>query len=95
MSVVQGGLRVHHAIVLSKRNDEVTRRIRKNYPTCYKLDRSCYLVRSSDLCQSVAVKSGIKGDDRVESAVGAVFRLNGTYAGYASTSLWEWMANEE
>ena len=84
-----------HAIVLSKQCDEVSRLIETNYPTCFKLNQLSYLVRSGGVSQTVAVKSGIKGGDRVEGAVGTVFKLTGTYAGFAPTSLWEWLANED
>ena len=86
-----------HAIVLTEPNTEVETRIRDKYTgrEFYKLNDTFYMVRSDGISEEVAVNVGIKGDDRIESATGAVFKLNGAYAGYAQKSLWEWLSIEE
>ena len=49
------------------------------------------LVASDDIAEQVAQKVGIKGENRIEGVTGAVFKLNGAYAGFASRALWEWL----
>ena len=89
-----------YAIVLTEASDEVDTRIKEKYTTDRELyDRlsdTFYLVRSDSIySEDIAVEAGIKGDDRIEGVSGAVFKLNGAYAGYASKSLWEWLRIEE
>ncbi len=84
-----------HAIVLTEANAEVDERIQNKYPKRYRLNDTFYLVRSDNISEEVAINVGIKGDDRVEEVTGAVFKLNGAYAGYSQTSLWDWLATEE
>ena len=83
-----------YAIVLTEASAEVDDRIKNEYPKRYKLNDTFYLVRSENISEEVAVNVGIKGDDRVEDVTGVVFRLNGAYAGYAPTSLWDWLTTE-
>ena len=52
-------------------------------------------MQTRELTQEVAVRAGIKGEDRIEDASGVVFRLNGAYAGFAARSLWEWLGQAE
>ena len=84
-----------HAIVLTEENNQVVKRIEKHYPRFYSVNEKAFLVRTEDISEQVAVKVGIKGDDRIDEVLGAVFRLNGAHAGYAARSLWEWLEPEE
>lgn len=84
-----------HAIVLSEANAEVSERIAVQYPQHYALNNTFFLVRSDKITEKVAIDVGIKGDARIEDALGVVFKLNGTYAGYASRALWDWLTIEE
>lgn len=84
-----------HAIVLSEANAEVSTRIEARYPQHYALNNTFFLVRSDKITEKVAIDVGIKGDERIEDALGVVFKLNGTYAGYASRALWDWLTIEE
>ena len=54
-----------------------------------------FLVRSHDISATVAVNSGINGNNRIERATGTVLKPNGTYVGFALASLWEWLAIKE
>ena len=88
-----------YAIVLTEPNAEIYARIKSKYTTDRELyDRlsdTFYLVRSDGIySEDIAVGVGIKGDNRIESANGAVFKLNGAYAGYAPQTLWEWLSVE-
>ena len=84
-----------YAIVLTEANAEVDERIEIKYPRRYKLNDTFYLVRSDSISEEVAINVGIKGDGRVQDVTGVVFKLNGSYAGYANTSLWDWLTLEE
>ena len=84
-----------HAVVLSEANAEVSERIAVQYPQHYVLNNTFFLVRSDKITEKVAIDVGIKGDERIEDALGVVFKLNGTYAGYASRALWDWLTIEE
>ncbi len=83
------------AITLKEPNPEVVELITKEYPDCYQLSDTVFLVSQNTVSETIAKTVGIKGEDRIESALGAVFRLNGAYAGYASRSLWEWLGEME
>ena len=83
-----------HAIVLTDHSDEVVSRIKRKYPKCYTVNDDCFLVRSNELTQDVAIAIGIKGEDRVKDVGGVVLKLNGAYSGFAPTALWEWLSIE-
>lgn len=84
-----------HMIVLTKPNDAVVSRIQEVYPDNYQITQTCYLVQSKNITQKIATTVGIKGEDRIDNASGAVFKLNGAYSGFASRSLWEWLDQAE
>ena len=80
-----------HAIVLTAPSDGIAERINQHHPKHYRMNHTVYLVRSDDISEKIATDIGLKGERQVEGATGAVFKLNGTYSGYAPTSLWEWL----
>ena len=84
-----------HMIVLTSPNENLASRIQETYPDSYEVSQTCYLVQSKDITQKVATAVGIKGKNRVADSSGAVFRLSGAYAGYASRALWEWLDQAE
>lgn len=84
-----------HIVLLTQPNDEVVARIRKAYPDLHQVTATCFLVQSKQITQDIAIKIGLKGEARVEGAVGVVFRLNGAYSGYAARALWEWLGQAE
>ena len=83
------------AIILKERNEEVTNLIEESYPDNYPLSDSVFLVSRDTLADKIAKEIKIKGDDRIEDALGVVFKLSGAYAGYASRALWEWLDKVE
>ena len=86
-----------HAIVLQQENAEVAARVEKHYSLNYAVNEKCFLVRTDDISEKVANTVGIKGkgDQQIHDAIGVVLKLNGSYAGYASPGIWEWLATEE
>ena len=83
------------AVILNSPNEDVEARLREVYPNLYEMGSGAYLVSGDELTENVAIKAGLKGDDRIENARGAVFRLNGAYSGYTATSLWEWLSDHK
>lgn len=84
-----------HIVLLTEPNDEVAARIKEKYPECHQVTDTGFLVQSREITQDVAMKAGIKGENRVEDAGGVVFKLNGAYSGFASRALWEWLGQAE
>lgn len=80
-----------YAIVLKQSNHEVSKRIQDVYPDSYPLTDTFFLVQSKGIAKTVAISIGIKGDDKIESASGAVFKLNHSYSGYTDRALWDWL----
>ena len=72
--------------------EEIAGRVAEAYPNAHRAGDNIFLVASSDLADMVAQRAGLKGDDRVKSAEGVVFKLNGAYAGYTQPVLWEWLS---
>ena len=83
------------AIVLAEPNVQLAKRIEDKYPHCYKLNDLAFLVEGDLLAEDIAVEVGIKGDERIEQAVGVVFKLNRSYSGYSPRSLWDWLLRSE
>ncbi len=71
---------------------DIAQRISDVYPSAYRVAANVFLVPSDDLAEDVAHKVGIKGDNRIDAVRGAVFSLNGAYAGYASRAMWDWLS---
>lgn len=84
-----------HIVLLTEPHDDVVARIKEKYPDCHQVTDTVFLVQTREITQDVAMKAGIKGNDRVEEAGGVVFKLNGAYSGYASRALWEWLGQAE
>ncbi|MCY4086709.1 MAG: hypothetical protein OXG37_07470 [Actinomycetia bacterium] len=73
---------------------EITSRVETEYPGCYQINGSLWLVHSDGIAETVAQATGIKGDSRVEGGSGVVFKMN-SYAGFTARSLWDWLADAE
>ena len=88
-----------YAIILGGSPDdapsrEVARRIKEQYPRHYRPQKGVFLVQSDIVADRIAAAVGLRDEGRVEGANGVVLKLNGTYAGYASNSLWDWLESE-
>ena len=83
------------AVALNETNPDVAERIEGKYPDHYRITDTLFLIADDTIAERVATAVGIKGDDRIESAAGVVFKLNGAYSGYSSRSLWDWLTLAE
>ena len=83
------------AVVLKEPNQQVLDRVDEEYPDNFRLSPTFSVVSSDDLSENVAIKAGIKGENQVPEASGAVFMLRGSYSGYTTRSLWEWLGRHE
>ena len=84
------------AVVLYQPNSEVEERITTLYPRHFKYTDGVFLIAvdSSVLSRKIATELGIGGQSkRIEDASGAVFKLNSSYSGYTTRSLWEWLSS--
>lgn len=80
-------------VALRNENQEVEGRIKQLYPSGhYKLSDNIFLISTDTITRDLAIEIGIRNDDYIES--GVAFRLEGSYAGRFTPSLWEWMAKE-
>lgn len=84
-----------HLVLLTQPNKEAAARIKEKYPDCHQATDTSFLVQSREITQDVAVNAGIKGEGRVEDAIGVVFKLNGAYSGFAPRAIWEWLGQAE
>ena len=84
------------AIALAHPNPSVVDLIRTNFPKHYEYNPTLYFVQADDLAETVAIKVGIKGDDRVSDASGFVIKLQEfSYSGCTTRSLWDWLKDAE
>ena len=83
------------AVFLNEENSGVVDRLKEAYPDHYRMAETFFLVASDTIAEEIAITVGIKGDNRVESARGVVFKLNDAYAGYTGRALWEWLRKIE
>ena len=84
------------AVVLNEENHDVAERIKSEYPdSFYRLTGTFFLVKSNAIPEAVATSVGIKGDRRIETARGVVFKLNRSYSGFTARSLWDWLRQAE
>lgn len=82
-----------YVVLFGDANTDAAGRLRNAYPSHYGLSDQNFLVRTSDLAETVAQTVGIKGSDRIVS--GVVFKLNSIYSGYTSRTLWDWLSESE
>ena len=83
------------AIALNETNPDIVERIEGKYPDHYRITDTLFLITDDTIAEKVATTVGLKGDDRIESARGVVFKLNGAYSGYSARSLWDWLTTAE
>ena len=81
------------AVVLTEGQEKGATLLRKEYPKAaiYELADNVVLVAMDDLTGDVAKKAALTKERGTEGVRGVVFRLNGSYTGYAPGSLWEWL----
>ena len=86
------------AVVLTDEQEEGSAKIADAFEErdFYRLSDDTYVVAHDGLSRDVAKSVGIfqaGGDDETEpgDVAGVVFKLNGSYTGYASQDIWEWL----
>ena len=79
------------AVVLREPNAPVKERVEQYYPNHFPLSDTFFLVDSDTIAETVAAKTGIKGEEQVKNASGVVFKLNSGYAGFTARALWDWL----
>ena len=75
----------------AEQSPSVKERLKEQYDEFYELSPTSFLVASDTLTEDVAVAAGIKGEEGVKIATGAVFKIAG-YSGFTRRSLWEWLS---
>ncbi len=84
-----------HVVVFTKEAEKGMALLKKRYEkNAYKIKDGVVLVASNDLSSEIADYSSIS-KEKDDGVRGAVFKLNGSYAGYAQGSLWEWLEKAE
>ena len=81
-------------IALNETNPNVLKRIEEAYPDNYRLSDTAFLVADNTLTKTIAEAVGINGKNRIDTALGVVFKLNKAYSGYSEPSLWERLQNK-
>jgi len=85
-----------HAVVFIRGAEKGISLLQNRYgKNVYQMKDGVMLVASNDLSSQISDYSSISGDNDDEAVRGAVFKLNGSYAGYAPGSLWEWLETIE
>ena len=83
-------------VVLGEESKEaVGGRVKEVFPDHhYRMADNCFLISTpSNLSGEVSRKLGINGQD--PNSVGAILKLNGSFAGYTDQSLWDWLYQAE
>ena len=83
------------AVALRGPNEGVWALLREKYTDNFEMSATLFLVRSDNVAEKIAMDVGMKGSDRVDGSSGVVFKLNKSYSGFASNSLWEWLEPDE
>lgn len=85
------------AIVLNEPSSGFWDNLRKQFPDSYQYSPTFFLVRPLHpmLTKNVAAQAGIKTSQTDSRPSGVVYKLNAGYWGFASTGLWEWLADSD
>lgn len=84
-----------YAVVYTKGAEKGSSFIMDSYENAYKIHDDVVLVASHDLSNEIAKASALTKEQKDEGVRGAVFKLNGSYTGFAPSALWEWLENVE
>lgn len=80
--------------------DSVREELRERIENKYKekklhVGNDFYIISTKEaLAKDVAQTVGIYSDPQREDTLGTVFRLNGSYAGFAPGEVWDWISNQ-
>lgn len=71
-------------------------RINELYPLSYKYANNVFFLEDDNIPEVIANRLGIKVEDENQrTATGAVFGLDGSYSGYTTKALWDWLQRVE
>lgn len=79
------------AVILQEEDELLASRIVDKFDDCHEISPTVFIVSSGKLSDEVAILAGIKGQERVSDTGGVVLKLEGSFAGFASPSIWEWI----
>ena len=82
-------------VVLTDGQEKGSALLREAYPKAYEPEDNIFLVADDVLSSKIAKAVGLTKEDEDRGIRGAVFKLNGSYAGYTRQSLWEWLEDAE
>ncbi len=77
--------------------DKAKELLQEHYPDDhhqYHSNPKLFLIDTKDIADKIAQNIGIKNDEYPD-IVGAVFKLNGSYAGFTNGSVWDWLGRNE
>lgn len=80
--------------------EDVRKELRERIEDKYKekklhVGNDFYIISTKEtLAKDVARTVGIYNDPQREDTLGTVFRLNGSYAGFAPGEVWDWIHNQ-
>ncbi len=72
----------------------VRERLKERISSFYELSPTVFAITADMLSNDVAEMAGLKGEDRLPNATGAVFRID-SYSGFTNRALWEWLEGVE
>ena len=74
-------------------SQQVIEKLKERYPDRYAYHEQERLVfiRTDDISEEISMQIGFKGENKIEGASGAVFKMNANYAGYTNGGIWEWL----
>lgn len=71
-------------------------KIKELYPRSYRYADNVFFLEDDNIPETIANRLGIKVEDENQrTATGAVFGLDGSYAGYTAKALWDWLQRVE
>ena len=84
-----------YAVVFTKGAELGSSLIKDSCKNSYQIQDDVVLVASDVLSSEIAKSSSLTKEQENNGVRGAVFKLNGSYTGYAPSALWEWLENVE
>ena len=84
-------------VVLNQEAPQAFRnRIKEAYPSSYEYAENVFFLEDDNIPEAVATRLGIKVEDETQrTTTGAVFGLEGSYSGYTTKALWDWLRRAE
>ena len=67
-------------------------KIRELYPFSFQYADNIFFLEDDNIPETIANRLGIKVEDENQrTATGAVFGLDGSYSGFTTKALWDWL----